>query len=147
MKIKLPSFTEEQRKSNRQTRVIKARVTLEEYNAIEKRRQITREKISLSAYIREMCLPEINTLVRKRIETDRSHDDYIHRLQLIEAIRMLTNELQRQGINLNQITTAINTHAIKGTTLGNYKEDIERIRKINEEIAASVKTLTENQQK
>ena len=102
MKIKLPSFTEEQRKSNRQTRVIKARVTLEEYDAIEKRRQITREKISLSAYIREMCLPEINSLVKKRIETDRSHDDYIHRLKLIEAIRMLTNELQRHGSNFSR---------------------------------------------
>ena len=147
MKIKLPSFTEEQRKSNRQTKVIKARVTLEEYDAIEKRRQITREKISLSAYIREMCLPEINTLVKKRIDKDRSHDDYIHRLKLIEAIRILTNELQKQGINLNQITKAINTHVNEGTALGNYKEAIEKIRKINEEIATSIKTLTENQRK
>jgi Bacterial mobilisation protein (MobC) len=147
VRIKLPSFTEEQRKSNRQTRVIKARVTLEEYDAIEKRRQITREKISLSAYIREMCLPEINTLVRKRIETDRSHDDYIHRLKLIEAIRLLTNELQKQGNNLNQITKAINGDVIDGTTWGDYKEAIEGIHKINEEIAASVKTLTENQRK
>jgi hypothetical protein len=147
VKINLPSFTEEQRKSNRQTRVIKARVTLEEYDAIEKRRQITREKISLSAYIREMCLPEINTLVKKRIETDRSHDDYIHRLKLIEAIRMLTNELQRQGINLNQITKALNTHEINGTTWGNYEEAIEEILKVNKEIAISIRTLTENQQK
>jgi Bacterial mobilisation protein (MobC) len=147
VKIKLPSFTEEQRKSNRQTRVIKARVTLEEYDAIEKRRQITRAKISLSAYIREMCLPEINTLARKRIETDRSHDDYIHRLKLIEAIRLLTNELQKQGNNLNQITKAINADVMKETALGDYIKAIERIRKANEEIAASVKTLTENQRK
>mgnify|MGYP000008068116 CR=1 FL=1 len=50
-------------------------------------------------------------------------------------------EFNHQGVNLNQITKAINSGKLKGRSIDHCLEDIKEIRKINKQILDSIADL------
>ena len=53
----------------------------------------------------------------------------------------ILKEFNRQGVNLNQATKAINSGKLEGRSIDHCLEDISEIRKINQEILNSIANL------
>lgn len=59
----------------------------------------------------------------------------------IAVCAAILKEFNHQGVNLNQITTAINSGKLKGKSIDHCLEDISEIRRINQEILNSIADL------
>ena len=59
----------------------------------------------------------------------------------ISAYIDISRELNRQGININQLTAAINSDKLEGKSINHHLDKIDKIRKINKEILESVQHL------
>ena len=61
----------------------------------------------------------------------------------IAVCAAILKEFNHQGVNLNQITRAINSGKLEGRSIDHCLEDISEIRKINQEILNSIAKLRE----
>lgn len=94
-------------------------------------------KMPLSTYMLWRSLKPLGQLKQKKEQQDISRLDY-------EAYLSIRKELNRQGINLNQIAKAINSGKMHSQSIAHTLKDITAIREANEAILRSIAHLGEN---
>ena len=94
-------------------------------------------KMPVSTYMLWRSLKPLGQARKKKERQDISRLDY-------EAYLSIRAELNRQGINLNQITKAINSDKMHSQSIAHALKDITAIRETNEAILRSIAHLGEN---
>lgn len=94
-------------------------------------------KMPVSTYMLWRSLKPLGQARKKKERQDISRLDY-------EAYLSIRAELNRQGINLNQITRAINSDKMHSQSRASALKDITAIREANEAILRSIASLGEN---
>ena len=94
-------------------------------------------EMPVSTYMLWRSLKPLGQLKKKKAQQDISRLDY-------QAYIQIRKELNRQGINLNQITTAINSGKLNSRSIAHTRADITAIREANEAILRSIAHLGKN---
>ena len=94
-------------------------------------------KMPVSTYMLWRSLKPLGQAKKKKERQDISRLDY-------EAYLSIRAELNRQGVNLNQITKAINSDKMHSRSIAHALQDITAIRETNEAILRSIAHLGEN---
>ena len=90
--------------------------------------------ITRAEYLRLKGLQPIGTIKQmQRLEKTR--------LSAIAVCSAILKEFNRQGVNLNQATRAINSGNLQGKSIDRCLQDINEIRKINQQILDSIADL------
>jgi alanine racemase len=94
-------------------------------------------KMELTQYLRWRGLQPIGQIrkTQERKKLDR---------EAIATYITINKELNRQGINLNQIAKAINSRSLQGKSIDHCLGKIDEIRKINRQILEAIEHLTTN---
>jgi F420-0:gamma-glutamyl ligase-like protein len=82
-------------------------------------------------YVRERGLEPIEEFQKAREQKARVQSD-------VATYIAILREVNRQGINLNQITKAINSGKLEGRSIEHCLEDIKEIKNINQQILESL---------
>jgi len=104
------------------------------HEAIEVQLRASALGMTRGEYVRAKSLEPIGNLIK--VQERKSIDR-----EAVAAYLQIHNELNRQGINLNQITRAINSAKLEGKSLDGYAEKIDEIRDINQKILKSIAHL------
>ena len=91
-------------------------------------------KMPVSTYMLWRSLKPLGQAKKKKEQQDISRLDY-------EAYIQIRKELNRQGINLNQITRAINSGKLESRSIAHTQRDITAIREANEAILQTIAHL------
>jgi hypothetical protein len=92
--------------------------------------------LCLSEYLRWRGLLPIGRLKKPKEKKALEHSSFV-------AYLRLTKELNRQGINLNQLTRTMNAAKLAGQSVENSIDQLTEIRGMLREIADSIKHLGE----
>ena len=82
-------------------------------------------------YLRERGLEPIEEFQKAKEQKARVQSE-------VATYIAILRELNRQGINLNQITKAINSGKLKGKSIERCLQNIDEIRNINQQILESI---------
>ena len=82
-------------------------------------------------YLRERGLEPIEEFQKAREQKARVQSEVATYISILR-------ELNRQGINLNQITKAINSGKLEGKSVKQCLQNIDKIRSINQQILESI---------
>ena len=113
----------------------RCRLSNEELDTLQARAKSL--NMSLSAYLRWRGLQPIGRL--KSPEARKALDQSTFILYM-----KLTRELNRQGINLNQIARTLNWARKEGQSIGNAETQLAEVRKNIQDIATSIQHLGAN---
>ena len=91
-------------------------------------------KMPVSTYMLWRSLKPLGQAKKKKEQQDISRLDY-------EAYIQIRKELNRQGINLNQIATALNSDEMHSRSIAHALKDITAIREANEAILQTIAHL------
>ena len=94
-------------------------------------------EMPVSTYMLWRSLKPLGQLKKKKAQQDISRLDY-------QAYIQLRRELNRQGINLNQIAKALNSDKMHSQSIAHTQKDITAIREANEAILRSIAHLGGN---
>jgi hypothetical protein len=94
-------------------------------------------KMPVSTYMLWRSLKPLGQLKKKKEQQDISRLDY-------QAYLSIRKELNRQGINLNQIATVLNSDKAHSRSIAHALKDIAAIRAANEAILISIAHLGGN---
>lgn len=128
MEIKLTPTKDKNIKNN----ILRVRANNTQLDTLGQR--AAKMKMPLSTYMLWRSLKPLGQLKKKKEQQDISRLDY-------EAYLSIRKELNRQGINLNQITRAINSNKMEGRSIAHTQEDIAAIRIANEAILRAITHL------